>query len=191
MIALVGVAPYLLLVAAAFIKFAVVLSILRRALAKSAVPPAAVVTLVSLGMAFLVTAPIGEAVWPELEKPTPNFKGVTAPVRDFLSKHTPQVEKQSFLELSQKLHGKAPVQSTDLSVLGPAFVTAELKGAFQSGFLLFLPFLVIELLVASILLALGMNNISSELVSLPFKLLLFVVVDGWHLLLHGLVLGYT
>ena len=89
MIAL-GAAPYLVLLAAAFIKFAVVLSILRRALAKSAVPPAAVVTLLSLGMALVVTAPIGEAVWPELERPQPNFRAVSGPVLSFLQKHTPE-----------------------------------------------------------------------------------------------------
>ena len=76
-------------------------------------------------------------------------------------------------------------------VLAPAFATAELKSAFEIGFLLFLPFLVIELLVSTVLTSLGMTSLAPELVSLPFKLLLFVLADGWHLLFRGLVLGYT
>ncbi len=81
--------------------------------------------------------------------------------------------------------------SASLVVLAPAFAAAELKSAFEIGFLIFLPFLVIELLVATVLLALGMNTVAPETVSLPFKLLLFVLADGWHLLFRGLVLGYT
>jgi len=83
------------------------------------------------------------------------------------------------------------VGETDLVVLVPAFATAELKAAFQVGFLLFLPFLLIELVVSTVLLSLGMNTLRPEAVSLPFKLLLFVVADGWHLIARGLILGYT
>jgi type III secretion protein R len=115
-------------------------------------------------------------------------------VRAFLTKHTPARERQSFLELQRQLRpqaDRAAVTADDLTVLAPAFATAELKAAFQVGFLLFLPFLVIELVVATVLLSLGMNTLPPEAVSLPFKLLLFVLADGWHLLLRGLVLTYT
>ena len=181
--------PLVVLVALAFVKFAVVLAVLQRAFGAAAVPPPSVTAILALTVALFVTAPVATRAWAGVAK------GQTAePVREWLAKHTAEREKQSFLELQKQLRPEAEragVGENDLVVLAPAFATAELKSAFQIGFLLFLPFLVIELLVSTVLTSLGMNSLAPELVSLPFKLLLFVLADGWHLMFRGLVLGYT
>jgi type III secretion protein R len=202
-VALLVAVPFAIVVATAFLKFAVVLAILRRAFGGSAVPPASVAAGLALLFALFVTAPVAGKVWdaaqPSLQKGDAASVAMAAtravePVRDFLDKHAPARERQSFLELQRQLRPAAErgaVGEKDLVVLAPAFATAELKSAFQIGFLLFLPFLVIELLISTVLTSLGMTSVAPELVSLPFKLLLFVLADGWHLLFRGLVLGYT
>ena len=181
--------PLVVLVAACFVKFAVVLAVLQRAFGAVAVPPASVTLLLALLFALFVTAPVAARAWD-----APTAAKAAEPVRDWLAKHAPARDKQSFLELQRQLRPqaeRAAVGENDLVVLAPAFATAELKSAFEIGFLLFLPFLVIELLVSTVLTSVGMTSLAPELVSLPFKLLLFVLADGWHLLFRGLVLGYT
>jgi len=181
--------PLVVLVAMAFVKFAVVLAVLQRAFGGAAVPPASVTLVLALLFALFVTAPVAARAWN-----APTAAKAAEPVRDWLGKHTPAREKQSFLELQRQLRPQAErdaVSDGDLVVLAPAFATAQLKSAFEIGFLLFLPFLVIELLVSTVLTSVGMTALAPELVSLPFKLLLFVLADGWHLLFRGLVLGYT
>jgi type III secretion protein R len=197
------IVPFLVVVATSFLKFAVVLAILRRALGGSALPPASVSAALALMFALFVMAPVGDKVWAQAAPGMlrGDAAGVAqaavqaaAPVREFLQKHAPARERQSFLELQKQLRPeveRAKVADADLVVLVPAFATAELKAAFQVGFLLFLPFLLIELVVSAVLLSMGMNTLRPEAVSLPFKLLLFVAADGWHLIARGLVLGYT
>ena len=182
---LVAAFPFVLVVATSFVKFAVVLAILRRALGASAIPPAAVTFVLALGMALFVTAPVAEKVGSD---------GGRESARAFLKAHTVAAERQSFLELQRQLRPpaeRAQVSEDDLMVLGAAFAAGELKAAFQIGFLLFLPFLIIELVCSTVLVSVGMTTLSPEAVSLPFKLLLFVAVDGWHLILRGLIAGYT
>jgi type III secretion protein R len=195
--------PFTIVVATAFLKFAVVLAILRRAFGGSAIPPASVAAGLALLFALFVTAPVASRVWAAASPSVQKGDAAAAiaattkaaePVREFLARHAPARERQSFLELQRQLRPAAErdaVTENDLVVLAPAFATAELKSAFEIGFLLFLPFLVIELLVSTVLTSLGMTSLAPELVSLPFKLLLFVLADGWHLLFRGLVLGYT
>ena len=181
--------PLVVLVAMAFVKFAVVLAVLQRAFGGAAVPPSSVTLVLALLFALFVTAPVAARAWN-----APTAAKAAEPVREWLGKHTPAREKQSFLELQRQLRPQAErdaVTDGDLVVLAPAFATAQLKSAFEIGFLLFLPFLVIELLVSTVLTSVGMTAVAPELVSLPFKLLLFVLADGWHLLFRGLVLGYT
>jgi type III secretion protein R len=202
-VALLVAVPFAIVVATAFLKFAVVLAILRRAFGGSAIPPASVAAGLALLFALFVTAPVASKSWaaaqPGLQKGDALSVAMAAgkaaePVRTWLAAHTPARERQSFLELQKQLRPAAEreaVGENDLVVLAPAFATAELKSAFAIGFLLFLPFLVIELLVSTVLTSLGMTSLAPELVSLPFKLLLFVLADGWHLLFRGLVLGYT
>jgi type III secretion protein R len=175
--------PFALVLAASFLKIAVVLSILRRGLGGSAVPPASVATALALILAIFVTAPVGE-------KAMADPKGAVPSVRAFFVERTPARERQSFFEMQQRLRPeaeRAQVRDDDLVVLAPAFAAAELKAAFQMGFLLLLPFLVIELLVSTVLASLGMTALNPSAVALPFKLLLFVLVDGWHLLMRSLV----
>jgi type III secretion protein R len=181
--------PLVALVAMAFVKLAVVLAVLQRAFGAAAVPPASVTAILALLFALFVTAPVLSRAWA-----APTAAKAAEPVREFLAKHAPARERQSFFELQRQLRPAAErdaVTENDLVVLAPAFATAELKSAFEVGFLLFLPFLVIELLVSTVLTSVGMTSLAPELVSLPFKLLLFVLADGWHLLFRGLVLGYT
>ena len=180
--------PFLLVVATSFIKFAVVLAILRRAIGASAIPPATVTLILAALFSLFITAPVGEQIFKAKD-----LAGGLEPVRAFFVKHAPERERQSFFELQKQLRPaeeRAQVSEHDLMVLAPAFATAELKAAFQIGFLLFLPFLIIELVVAMVLQSVGMYSLQPETVSLPFKLLLFVLADGWHLLLRGVVLSY-
>ena len=201
--ALLTVVPLLLVLATSFVKFAVVLSILKRAFGGSAIPPSSVTAALALMFALFVSAPVGERVWgaaaPGIKRGDAAALGEAAakasePVRAFLTQHTPAAQRAAFLELQRQLRPqaeRADVSERDLVVLVPAFATTELKAAFQVGFLLFLPFLLIELVCAVVLLSLDLETLRPETVSLPFKLLLFVAVDGWHLLFRGLVLSYT
>jgi type III secretion protein R len=199
----VAVVPFAVVLLSGFVKFAVVLAILRRAFGGSLVPPWSVAAGVALLFALFVSAPVGEQVWAAAVPAM--MKGdaasliaaapkVADPVKAWLEKHTPARERASFLELQRSLRPadqRAAVGERDLVVLAPAFVTAELKAAFQVGFLLFLPFLVLDLVCAAILLSVGMSTVRAETVALPFKLLLFVLADGWHLVFRGLVQSYT
>lgn len=115
------------------------------------------------------------------------------PVKSFLERHAHKSEKAMFVRMSRRSYreaGLGDVSESSLAVLVPAFIISELKTAFQIGFLLFIPFLVIDILVSNILMALGMHMLSPTTISLPFKLLLFVMANGWYLLTHGLVSGY-
>jgi len=115
------------------------------------------------------------------------------PVRRFLERHSHEKDRAMLLDLAKRMRppkDAAEITNRDFLVLVPAFVLSELKEAFQIGFILFVPFLVLDMVVSNILLALGMHMLSPTTVALPFKLLLFVLVDGWYLITRGLVLGY-
>ena len=118
------------------------------------------------------------------------------PLRQFLGKHSHARDRLLFMELASRLEPQTPEATPppgrdDFKVIIPAFVTSELKEAFQIGFLIFVPFIIIDMVVANILLSMGMHMLSPSVISLPFKLLLFVLVDGWFLLVRGLVLSYV
>jgi len=207
---LLALAPLALLTLTSFVKISVVLSILRSALGAAQVPPSSVVTALALLLTVYVMAPVAQAACrnarPALAGVRPQdagtARGVSAlvgaadrgkePVRAFLLKHAHLEDRRMFLDLARRLREPADregIHDTDFLVAVPAFITSELQEAFQIGFLLFVPFLVIDLVVANILLALGLG-LSPGTVSLPFKLLLFVLVGGWQLLARGLVEGY-
>ncbi len=118
------------------------------------------------------------------------LSSAAGPLQAFLLEHGSPELRAELAALSRELRGGAQVSETDLAVLAPAFVLTELKQAFQIGFLVFLPFLVVDMVVANVLLALGMQSLSPSQVSLPFKVLLFVAVDGWALLARSLLQGY-
>jgi type III secretion protein R len=193
-----------------FVKISVVLSILRNALGTQQIPPTQVITGISLILTFFIMAPVAERMYAEANIQDANplasgasinslmdaFKRGREPLRVFLVKHSNKHDQKLFNDLAREMarrNGNDPeaVGGTDFRVIIPSFVTSQLTEAFKIGFLLFLPFLVIDMVVANILQAMGMFMLSPMMISLPFKLLLFVLVDGWVLLIQGLVLSYN
>lgn len=195
-----ALAPVALVTLTSFLKAAVVLSLVRSALGAPQVPPNTAVT----GLALLVTAlamqPVADACWDRWRsEPAPRGPEETLrsaaraaePLRAFLARLAHPDDRRAFARIAARGRGGAPAPGEDdLVVLAPAFVVSELRRAFTIGFLLFLPFLVVDLAVASVLLALGLTQVSPTAVALPFKLLLLVAVDGLGLLVRGLASGY-
>ena len=203
--------PFVLVMCTSFLKIAVVLSIVRNALGTPQVPPTTVVTGLAIVLTAFIMAPTGAAVFKEVRPILGQGQGASMtsaasidamiaaaerarePVRAFLLKHAHQRDRASLLQMARRMRPeaeRAAISDRDFMVLAPAFVLSELTEAFLIGFLLFVPFLVVDMLVANLLLALGMQMLSPNTVSLPFKLLLFVLVDGWRLLASGLIGGY-
>ncbi len=198
-----ALAPFVGVMVTAFTKIIIVLSLLRNALGLQQVPPNVVLNGMALVLTIYVMYPVGLQMAEKVGQVDRIGSSTTAlmeaantakePLRDFLIKHSSPEERRFFLETLRR--GLTPAQAAQLSdrdliVVVPAFVVSELAVAFQIGFLIFLPFLIIDLVVSNILMALGMMMLSPTTVSLPFKLLLFVLVDGWVKLSHGLVLSY-
>lgn len=202
--------PFVLVMCTSFLKIAVVLSIVRNALGTPQVPPTTVVTGLAIVLTAFIMAPTGAAVLKEVRPILGQGQGgltsaqsvdamiaaaerAREPVRAFLLKHAHERDRASLLQMARRMRPaaeRASIGDRDFMVLAPAFVLSELTEAFLIGFLLFVPFLVVDMLVANLLLALGMQMLSPNTVSLPFKLLLFVLVDGWRLLAQGLIGGY-
>lgn len=196
--------PFVVLLMTSFVKIAVVLSILKGALGTPQIPPNQVITGLALILTFYVMAPTGErmyaAIGPGLSR-AQSVEALTAagdrakePLREFLLKHGAARDRALFHALALRMRTpaeRAAITDRDLVVAVPAFLTSELRRAFEIGFLLFIPFLVVDMVIANLLLALGMHMLSPTTVSLPFKLLLFVLADGWQLLLRGLVESYV
>jgi type III secretion protein R len=201
-----ALAPFVAVMVTSFTKIVVVLSLLRNALGLQQVPPNVVVNGLALILSIYVMYPVildsyaavdERATIEPLQKfDVKRLVGIVEsgrePLRKFLVKHSSDTERAFFLRTANRLlpADKAHVASEDFVVVVPAFTVTELTAAFQIGFLVFLPFLVIDLIVSNILLALGMMMLSPTTVSLPFKLMLFVSLDGWAKLVHGLVLTY-
>jgi type III secretion protein R len=196
-----ALAPVALVMLTSFLKMAVVLSITRSALGAPQVPPGTAVTGLALLLTCLVMSPVAEEAWTRASAVRPGGVAATLeaasaaaePLRAFLARFARPDDRQAFTELARRARpagARATVTDGDLAVLAPAFVVSELRRAFTIGFLVFLPFLVVDLLAANVLLALGLSQLSPTTVALPFKLILFVAVDGWKLLARGLVLGY-
>lgn len=195
--------PFFVIMTTAFVKLAVVMLLLRNALGVQGIPP----NMALYGMASILTvyimAPVGREAYEvvinsgitfeNMESVALGFQAVAEPFRQFLMKHADETEIVFFLDTAEILWPKEQFEVVDknsMLILIPAFSISELSKAFEVGFLLYLPFVVIDLIVSNILLAMGMMMVSPTTVSLPFKLLLFVLVDGWARLLHGLVLTY-
>ena len=192
--------PFLLVTFTSFTKISVVLSLTRSALGTQQAPPTVVLTGLAAVLSLVVMGPVAEAmlarVHAERLPPAPGpemlrvLSRAAEPLQAFLLQHGSPELRAEFAALACELRGGARVSESDLAVVAPAFVLNELKQAFQIGFLVFLPFLVVDMVVANVLLALGMQSLSPSQVSLPFKVLLFVAVDGWALLARSLVQGY-
>ncbi|MBI1682737.1 type III secretion system export apparatus subunit SctR [Caulobacter hibisci] len=204
---LLALAPFVAVMVTSFTKIVVTLSLLRNALGLQQVPPNIVLNGLALILTLYVMYPVGQqmAAANQGVKPVAAVSSDTQalftyadkakePLREFLIKHSTARERAFFLKTAQRINGpeKARVLTQrDFIVVVPAFTVSELAAAFQIGFLIFLPFLIIDLVISNILLAMGMMMLSPTTVSLPFKLLLFVLIDGWVKLAHGLVLSYT
>ncbi len=201
---LLALAPFVAVMVTSFTKIVVVLSLLRNALGLQQVPPNVVLNGLALVLTVYVMYPVGlqmAQVWSTGDPPAAGdtrrllaaIDRAKEPLREFLIRHSHPRERAFFLRTAQKV--LAPEQARqmtdrDFIVIVPAFTVSELAVAFQIGFLIFLPFLIIDLVVSNILLAMGMMMLSPTTVSLPFKLLLFALIDGWVKLAHGLVLTY-
>ena len=190
--------PAVLLLMTAFTRIVIVLSLLRQALGTQSVPPNQVVVGLALFLTLFVMGPTLDRVYNEAYKPFSdnaiNFEQALSkaedPVRGFMAKQTRQSDLALFVRLG-KLPANSTAQTVPIRVLIPAFVISELKSAFQIGFMIFIPFLVIDILVASVLMSLGMMMLSPVLVALPFKLMLFVLADGWNLLVGSLAASFV
>jgi type III secretion protein R len=201
-LALVGLLPFVFMALTSFVKIATVLQIVRGAIGADGVPSSAVVLALSAALTLIAMAPVGSRIAERLEPllATPSadpsaliadaIEAVREPLRGFLSINASAKEKQRFARLAKQRQGPAAeVRDTDLMVVVPAFLVTELLEAFTLGFAIYLPFLVIDLVVANVLVGLGMQMMNPNQISLPFKLLLFVAADGWGLLAEALVTG--
>lgn len=192
-----SLAPAILILMTAFTRIVVVLSFVRMGLGTQQTPPNQVLIGLALFLTFYVMAPTfsqvyHQAVVPYLDGKLSQeaaLKAAAKPLKAFMAKHTREKDLRLFLRYAKGPQPKS-IDDIPLHVLVPAFVLSELKTAFQIGFLLFLPFLVIDMIVASTLMAMGMMMLPPVMISLPFKLLLFVLVDGWYLVVESLLAGY-
>ncbi|HEY0967448.1 MAG TPA: flagellar type III secretion system pore protein FliP [Opitutaceae bacterium] len=194
---LLSVAPSIVLLMTSFTRIVIVLGFVRTALGTPSAPSNQIIVGLSLFLTFFLMGPVfdrvqAEAVTPYLEKQITSTEALTRaslPLKDFMLKQTRTRDLEYFLELGG--YGPTAVRDLPMRVVIPAFVISELQTAFQMGFLLFLPFLVIDFLVSSVLMALGMMMMPPVTIALPLKLLLFVLVDGWHLVVRSLVESFT
>jgi type III secretion protein R len=198
-----ALAPLALVTLTCFLKVVVVLSVLRSALGVPQVPPNAAVTGIALLVTLLVMQPVAAASWARWQQsPAPRGPEETLaagaraaePLRAFLARFAAPADRRAFALLAARARGAPPPRADGeddgFGVLAPAFVVSELRRAFTVGFLIFLPFLVVDLAVASVLLSLGLTQVSPSAVAVPFKLLLVVAVDGFGIITRGLASGY-
>jgi flagellar biosynthetic protein FliP len=190
--------PAVLLMMTGFTRIVIVLSLLRQALGTQSAPPNQVIIGLSLFLTMFVMGPTLDRVYQDAYQPyTQNaitfdqaLERAQGPMRDFMKRQTRQSDFELFAKLG-RLDASVTVDNAPFRVLVPAFVISELKTAFQIGFMIFIPFLVIDMVVASILMSLGMMMLSPVLVALPFKLMLFVLADGWNLLIGSLAASFS
>ncbi|PZA09257.1 flagellar biosynthetic protein FliP [Rhodopseudomonas palustris] len=193
-----SIAPSILIMMTSFTRIVVVLSLLRTALGTATAPPNSVIIALALFLTAFVMGPTLQKSYDDGIKPLiANEIGVddalvraSGPLRIFMQKNVREKDLKLFLDLSGEPPPATP-EDLSLRILMPAFLISELKRAFEIGFLLFLPFLIIDLVVASILMSMGMMMLPPVVVSLPFKLIFFVLVDGWSLVAGSLVQSYT
>jgi flagellar biosynthetic protein FliP len=190
--------PAVLLMMTGFTRIVIVLSLLRQALGTQSAPPNQVIVGLSLFLTLFVMGPTFDRIYADAYQPYSQgsmpfdqaLQKAEAPIRGFMVKQTRQSDFSLFAKLA-KLPSDVTAETAPIRVLVPAFVISELKSAFQIGFMIFIPFLVIDIVVASVLMSLGMMMLSPVLVALPFKLMLFVLADGWNLLIGSLAASFV
>ncbi|AIQ89832.1 MULTISPECIES: flagellar type III secretion system pore protein FliP [Methylobacterium] len=194
-----SIAPGLLVMVTSFTRFVVALSFLRSGLGLQSAPANLVLISLSLFMTFYVMGPTFDRAWQDGVRPlTENriseeeaFAKVTAPFRDFMLAHVRPKDLDTFAEMAAANASKAPDGGrSDLRILIPAFMISELRRGFEIGFLIALPFLVIDMVIAVLVMSMGMMMLPPTVISLPFKILFFVLIDGWNMLISGLVKSY-
>ena len=193
-----SLAPAILIMVTSFTRIVIVLSLLRRALGTMQMPPNQVMVGLALFLTFFVMAPVWHkinqtALEPYLAKKIGNeqaLQNAMAPLREFMFKQTRKKDLALFVDIA-KLERPKNIADIPTTVLIPSFIISEVKTAFQIGLLLYVPFLIIDMVVASVLLSMGMMMLPPIMVSLPFKLMLFVLADGWYLLVGSLVKGFV
>ncbi len=197
LISVLSLAPSILVMVTSFTRIVVVLSLLRTALGVQQSPPNSVLISLALFLTAFIMSPVLQKSWNDGVKPLMDeqielnvaFERASKPVHGFMLKYVREKDLGLFLDMSKAEKPENP-EDVSFQVLIPAFMISELKTAFQIGFVIFLPFLIIDMVVASVLLSMGMMMLPPIMVSLPFKLLLFVLVDGWYLLVGSMVKSF-
>ena len=198
LITVLSLAPSVLIMVTSFTRIVVVLSLLRTAIGLQTAPPNAVIISLALFLTAFVMMPTFERAYTEGVQPfldgdieqSQAFERTVAPFHEFMRRHVRKDDLELFIDLSGREAPETP-EDLSLSILVPAFMISELRRAFEIGFLLFVPFIVIDLVVASVLMSMGMMMLPPVIISLPFKLIFFVLVDGWHLVAGSLVQSYA
>ncbi|MCJ7839652.1 flagellar type III secretion system pore protein FliP [Lederbergia sp. NSJ-179] len=192
-----SIAPAILILMTSFTRIVIVLSFVRTSLATQQMPPNQVLVGLALFLTFFVMAPTFHQVNDQALTPLFNdeinleeaYDRAAIPFKEFMSKHTRQKDLELFLSYS-KAERPETIEDIPLTAMVPAYALSELKTAFQIGFMIFIPFLVIDMVVASILMSMGMMMLPPVMISLPFKILLFVLVDGWYLVVQSLLQSF-
>ncbi len=189
--------PFIFVSMTPFLRFTVVFSMLKTALGTNSVPPAITLIGLSLILTFYTMSPVFDKMYQEYQIPYQKNQNViealnasSKPLKEYMLKQTRQGDLAFFVEKTRKAAPKTPDELT-LWEVAPAYIISELKTAFEIGFIIYVPFIVLDLVVANILLALGMFMLSPQIVSTPFKLLIFIAVDGWSLIVKGLVESFN
>lgn len=192
-----SIAPSILILMTSFTRFAIVFSFLKSALGTQQSPPSQVIVGLALFLTFFIMQPVWQTIKQEAVVPYEKHeisgeelvKRGVEPLKAFMLKHTNKSDLALFVSMSQK-EKPQNAQSLAISTVIPAFMISELKTAFQIGFMLYIPFIILDMVVASILLSMGMMMLPPVMISLPFKLMLFILVDGWNLLIGSLVKSF-
>ncbi|MCK1996151.1 flagellar type III secretion system pore protein FliP [Psychrobacillus psychrodurans] len=192
-----SLAPSILILMTSFARIVIILSFVRTALATNQMPPNQVIVGLALFLTFFIMAPTLQQVNEEALTPLFDeditleeaYKNASGPFKEFMSKHTRQKDLELFLRYSEAERPET-IEDIPLTVMVPAFALSEIKTAFQIGFMIFIPFLVIDMIVASVLMSMGMMMLPPVMISLPFKILLFVLVDGWYLVMKSILQSF-
>ncbi|MEI8389977.1 MAG: flagellar type III secretion system pore protein FliP [bacterium] len=191
------VLPFVFMCMTSFLRFVIVFSILKTALGTQQVPPGMVIIGLAMILTFYSMSPVFAEMYQKGSVPYEKtgsialaMKEGSKPLKNFMMRQTRQSDISFFI---QTLRGKPPATPDDIGIweVAPAYIISELKTSFEIGFIIFIPFIVIDLIVANVLLALGMMMLSPTIISMPFKLLVFIAVDGWGMIVHGLVQSFN
>jgi flagellar biosynthetic protein FliP len=193
-----SLAPSILVMLTSFTRIAIVLSLLRQAMGSHQMPPNQIIVGLSLFLTFFIMTPVWQTVHKEAYQPymaneidsTQAFQRAIQPVRKFMIKQTREKDVALLVDVANLARPNS-IEDVPIHVLIPSFIVSEIKTAFQIGFMLYVPFLIIDMVVASVLLSMGMMMLPPIMVSMPFKLMIFVLTDGWYLIIGSLVKSFT